>query len=104
MPSYFETFGRVYFEVMAMGIPIICAKYSGIYGLFRDREEGIAVDHRSLGEITRALDLLMGNRDERLRIGRNGQSLVKRYTWEQISTELHSKYLSAITSEVNTSW
>ena len=41
MPSYVETFGRVYFEAMAMGIPIICAKNSGIYGYYKEMEEGV---------------------------------------------------------------
>ena len=101
MPSYFETFGRVFFEAMAMGIPIICARNSGIYGLFRDKEEGLAVDHRSVEEITDALEYLIGNREERLRIGRNGQKLVKNYTWQNIARDLHQKYLVSI-SKIST--
>ena len=96
MPSYFETFGRVYFEVMAMGIPIICAKNSGIYGIFEDGEEGLAVDHRDLESIITVLKLLVSDADERLRIGRNGQSLVRNYTWENIARELNVKYASYI--------
>jgi teichuronic acid biosynthesis glycosyltransferase TuaC len=96
MPSYFETFGRVYFEVMAMGIPIICARNSGIYGLFRENEEGLAVDHRSVEEIADALAYMIGNREERLRIGLNGQDLVKRFTWENLARELHQKYLDSV--------
>ena len=96
MPSYFETFGRVFFEVMAMGIPIICAKNSGIYGLFRENEEGLAVDHRSVEEIADVIAYLAGNREERLRIGKNGQELVRKFTWENIAADLHQKYATSV--------
>jgi glycosyltransferase involved in cell wall biosynthesis len=96
MPSYFETFGRVYFEAMAMGIPVICARNSGIFGLFREREEGMAVDHRNIDSIVDALEHLLSDRNERRRIGRNGQELVKEFTWENIAKELHIKYLDSI--------
>lgn len=99
MPSYFETFGRVYFEVMAMGIPIICAKNSGIYGLFKNGEEGIAVDHTSIVELEESLEQLIENPEERLRIGRKGQELVMKYTWENIVKDLNDKYLNSISGK-----
>jgi len=98
MPSYFETFGRVYFEVMAMGIPVICARNSGIYGLFGEKEEGLAVDHTSVGDISEALVYLIGDREERMRIGKNGQELVKNYTWENIAGELRQYYTTCLNS------
>ena len=98
LPSYFETFGRVYFEAMAMGIPVICAKKSGIYGVFKEKEEGLAVDHRDVDDISNALAFLIENREERLRIGRNGQKLVKTFTWENIAEVLHQKYLESISA------
>ncbi|MBN1187063.1 MAG: glycosyltransferase family 4 protein [Bacteroidales bacterium] len=99
MPSYFETFGRVYFEVMAMGIPIICARNSGIYGLFKENEEGLAVDHTNIKEIANTLKTLIANREVRLRIGKNGQVLVKKYTWDNIVKDLRQKYLYTVSSK-----
>ena len=96
MPSYFETFGRVYFEAMAMGIPVICAKNSGIDGIFKDKEEGIAVNHNDIDEITSALEFLISHPEERLRIGKKGKDLVEHYTWENIARDLHSKYLKVV--------
>lgn len=93
MPSYFETFGRVYFEVMAMGIPIICAKDSGIFGIFEEGVEGISVDHTKIEDLTSALECLISNSDERLKIGLAGQKLVSNYTWENIARDLQTKYL-----------
>lgn len=99
LPSYFEAFGRVYFEAMAMGIPIICAKESGIYGLFKENVEGLAVDHTNIQEIVRTLGFLIDNREERLEIGINGQKLVKSYTWENIARTMHQTYLDCITTQ-----
>ena len=100
MISYFETFGRVYFEAMAMGIPIICAVNSGIYGLFEDKKEGLAVDHTDQNAIVNALDNLISDPEKRLEIGRNGQKLVKNYTWENIAKDLHVEYNNIIRSKM----
>jgi len=92
MPSYFETFGRVYFEAMAMGIPIICAKNSGIHGFYKDMEEGISVNHKDLTEIKDSLEFLISNPESRLKIGINGKKLIENYTWENIAERLHDKF------------
>lgn len=96
MPSYFETFGRVYFEVMAMGIPIICARNSGVFGVFNDGVEGISVDHSKIESITEGLERLISDSDERLRIGLAGQKLVRNHTWENIARDLRMKYMRII--------
>lgn len=101
MTSFFETFGRVYFEAMAMGIPVICAKKSGISGLFKEMEEGISVDHKNIDEIAEALKYLIVNNEERLRIGKNGQNFVKQYSWENIVRILHHKYQNALTYPIS---
>lgn len=98
MPSYFETFGRVYFEAMAMGIPIICAKESGIYGLFKEMKEGISVNHQDIREIAQSLDFLIKNPEKRRDIGFQGQQLVKNYTWEKIAELLREQYHNSLTS------
>ncbi len=99
MPSYIETFGRVYFEAMAMGIPIICAKNSGIFGYFKENEEGISVNHNNIDEIADMIEFLIVNTEKRLLIGKNGQKLVESYTWEKIAAILHNKYLKMADSK-----
>ncbi len=96
MPSFFETFGRVYFEAMAMGIPVICAKNSGIFGIFRENEEGISVDHTSVLEIQMALELLITKEEVRLSMGRKGKALVEEYTWDRVVENLREAYQQAI--------
>ena len=92
MPSYLETFGRVYFEAMAMGIPIICAKNTGIFGFFKEGEQGLSVDHRKTSDIAEKLEYLISNPVERAKIGNAGKQLVENYTWETIIEEIHQIY------------
>jgi teichuronic acid biosynthesis glycosyltransferase TuaC len=96
MPSYVETFGRVYFEAMAMGIPIICAKNSGIYGYFKEGDEGFSVDHRNIEDISNLLRYLITHPDERLQVGRQGQKMVENFTWDRIAGVLHERYQEAV--------
>jgi glycosyltransferase involved in cell wall biosynthesis len=92
MPSYFETFGRVYFEAMALGLPVICAKNSGIYGFFEEMKEGISVDHANIDDIAGKLELLISDRSLRHKIGNNGNELVKQYTWKNLAIKFNRIY------------
>jgi glycosyltransferase involved in cell wall biosynthesis len=96
LPSYFETFGRVYFEAMAMGIPVICAKNSGIFGLFREGKEGMAVDHTNVAAIADALAFLIDHKEERLKIGKQGQELVNGFTWQNRARDLRKIYMEVV--------
>ena len=96
MPSFFETFGRVYFEAMAMGIPVICARNSGIFGMFEEGREGFSVNHEDLNEITEVLEKLILDPELRMRVGKNGQELVRRYSWEQVANDLREHYSLAL--------
>lgn len=95
MPSYVETFGRVYFEAMAMGLPILCARNSGIHGYYKEMEEGVTVIHNNINDISEKLEILISNPNLRLKIGRQGQQLVKHYTWENIAKRLQEIYEEA---------
>jgi glycosyltransferase involved in cell wall biosynthesis len=98
MPSYLETFGRVYFEAMAMGIPVICAKNTGIYGFFKEGVQGLSVDHRDMDDIAAKLEFLISNPVERAAIGKAGKQLVENYTWENIIEEIHNIYTNVVDS------
>jgi glycosyltransferase involved in cell wall biosynthesis len=96
MPSYFETFGRVYFEAMALKLPIICAKNSGIYGFFKEMKEGISVDHTNIHDIAEKLEILIADKHLRDQIGQNGHELVKNYTWENLALKYNTIYKESI--------
>lgn len=92
LPSYPETFGRVFFEAMAVGLPIICAKNSGIYGYFKEDIEGFSVNHQDINQIINILEQLIVNPNKRIMVGNNGKALVKNYTWENICEIFYKIY------------
>lgn len=96
LPSYFETFGRVLFEAMAVGMPVICAKDSGIHGYFSEGEEAISVHHYDIEEIADKLRILMSDSDLRRIMGQKAKKLMLSYTWENIVTTLNSIYIKAL--------
>lgn len=55
LPSYPETFGLVYVEALAAGLPVIFARDAGIDGYIDDRRVARAVDHRDPAAIAAAM-------------------------------------------------
>lgn len=96
LASYPETFGRVYFEAMAAGIPIICSKNSGVDGLFVDGESGLSVDHKRPEALQDALEKLIQDKQKRLAMGKAGQEVVLKYTWPKVVKKYHSVYEQAV--------
>lgn len=72
--SLFETFGIVYIEAMAMGLPVICTAHPNQRSIVK---EGIFVDMSRRGQLTRALT---ETPRERLReLGRRGVELAREH-------------------------
>ncbi len=64
LPSFPETFGLVFIEALTAGLPIIYSKNSGIDGFFDDFQIGVGVNHRSVEEITRAIEEIIQHANE----------------------------------------
>jgi glycosyltransferase involved in cell wall biosynthesis len=94
LASWYETFGRVYFEAMASGLPVICSKNTGIDGYFVEGSEAMSVQYDNLDDIVKTLSYLIDNPLLQKKLGENGRELVKDFTWEKIS----KKYLQYYTS------
>lgn len=101
MPSYVETFGRVLFEAMAVGLPIICAKNTGIHGYFKEGEEGFSVDHRDIADIESKLSILLSNAEIRRDMGSKAKELMSYYTWDKIVVTFHSLYEKSLQNSLN---
>jgi len=95
LPSYPETFGRVYFEAMAAGLPVICAQNSGIYGYFPDLVDIHAINPENPGELAEKITYFIENKGKRLETGKNLQSLVSKYTWDNIAKRYGKLYREA---------
>lgn len=61
MPSYPESFGLVYLEALAQGVPVMTAKNSGFDGFFPEAFPGVVVPHDSIPAIVNGLRLLAEN-------------------------------------------
>lgn len=65
LPSLHEAFPMVLLEAMSLGVPVVATPVGGVAELVSSEVTGILVDPRSVSELTRALDRLLG--DEALR-------------------------------------
>ncbi|NJK96593.1 MAG: glycosyltransferase family 4 protein [Bacteroidales bacterium] len=91
-----EAFGRVYFEAMAAGLPVICAKDTGIDGYFKDETEVLAAYGTDVQDVKRKLEKLITSKELRETMGKTGKALVKDYTWTNIVKDYRSYYLKAV--------
>jgi len=96
LPSFPETFGRVYFEAIAAGLPVICAKDSGVYGYFEDKKEILYVDPNNIEELKDSLNLLIKNFDIRKEMAKKAQKKVCNFTWSDIVKKFQQIYLKNI--------
>ncbi|MBN1186734.1 MAG: glycosyltransferase family 4 protein [Bacteroidales bacterium] len=92
MPSYFESFGRALTEAMAVGLPVICAKNTGIHGYFTEGQEGFSVDHQNIRDIEEKLAMLLEDATLRSTMGRNAKKLMAQYTWDKVAEKFHDLY------------
>lgn len=83
--SYPETFGRVYFEAMAAGLPMLCANKHAINGYFEEGVSGFSVNPGDLNKITEKIEFFLKEPKRTHRMGENARNLVKNYTWPSIA-------------------
>jgi len=91
MPSFPETLGRVYFEAMASGVPVIASKGTGIDGLIDEGEEGFLVENSS-DSITKILEQLMGNTKKINYMSERAREFAKDYGWSPTLSKLYHLY------------
>ncbi|MNW49883.1 Spore coat protein SA [compost metagenome] len=79
-----EAFGLVNVEAMASAVPIIASDNGGIPEVVKHNETGFLVPEASLKQgFTNYIIRLLGNEDERTRMGRAGRELVRsRFRWQ----------------------
>jgi len=83
-----EGFGIVFLEANACGKPVIGGKTGGVSSAIKDGYNGFLVDGNSVQEISNAILRLLKNDSLRNRIGENGLSWVKNFTYEKLVGEL----------------
>jgi glycosyltransferase involved in cell wall biosynthesis len=93
MPSYPETLGRVYFEAMACGLPVLATKNTGIDGIITQGVEGFLV--QPIQDSINEYILKISKNPEMLsKMGEAAYQTAKKYSWEIISQKYYEIYHS----------
>ena len=93
LTSYPETFGRVYLEAMACGLPVMATKNTGIDGIITDGIEGFLVQPTQ-ESITECIMKIVNNPAILIKMGIMAHKTAKNYTWERISNKYYEIYFS----------
>lgn len=94
LPSLMEGTPMAMLEAMLCGIPVIASKVGGIPDVVTSGKNGILVSPGSSQEIGAAISLLYKDKDLRMKIGREAQSIVKaEYNVKQWIKKIEAEYL-----------
>ncbi|MCB8985998.1 MAG: glycosyltransferase family 4 protein [Ardenticatenaceae bacterium] len=79
MPSYYEAFGLVALESMAMAKPVIATKAGGVPEFLVDGEMGILIPPSDADALAEAIIRLLNDPDKANQMGRRGRKHVEQY-------------------------
>ena len=83
MPSRTDSFGIVFLEAWANGLPVVGAAAGGVVDVVDHGRTGLLVPFGAVGELAGAIGRLVDDRGEARRMGEAGRSLVARgHSWD----------------------
>lgn len=93
LPSMAESFGIVFAEAMACGLPILGANEGGIPSVVRDGIDGILVEPGDVDGICDALRFFAHDAGRRYEMGRAGrQRIEEEFTWQRVARKYEAIY------------
>lgn len=92
LASKHETWGRVYIEAMAAGLPVILTENTGVHGIITAGKNAMVVDPKNIDNISEKLIELIENPSLRYDLATNGQQLALNLTWDNIAKKYYSIY------------
>jgi glycosyltransferase involved in cell wall biosynthesis len=101
MASKMESFGLVYTEALACGIPVIGTSVGGIPEIIDNGKTGYLTEPDNPVELSKRMELLLQDEEKRKRMGKRGRKIVeKRFGLKKIIDNLIG-VLSSITNKNN---
>jgi glycosyltransferase involved in cell wall biosynthesis len=95
-PSTTETFGNVTIEAMASGLPPVCVKDGGAYGMIKDGQSGFIAEPGNAADIAVKINTLLNNKELRKKISSNALQFACTQTWQNNFKRLFQSYESVI--------
>ncbi len=95
-PSTTETFGNVVVEAMASGLPPICVREGGAYGIVKDNITGLIAEPRNAADISNKIEMLLNQPGLRDQISRQAFQYAQTQSWENVFEKLFRSYEEVI--------
>ncbi len=92
MPSRFEPWGKVFFEAMAHGMPVIGANCCAMPEFIRDMYNGYLADYSPESVAEKIINILKSS-ERYKKMANNALSISKEYTWSNITAKVLKDYL-----------
>ncbi|MGC9332843.1 MAG: glycosyltransferase family 4 protein [Anaerolineae bacterium] len=93
LPSRVDSFGIVYLEAWAYGVPVIGCRAGGVPDVIDQGVDGLLVDFGDVAALASTIEALLAAPEKRQAMGRAGRAKVKaHYTWEHIYRKLLTVY------------
>lgn len=94
---WYEPFGIVPLEAMACGVPVVASSVGGLIDSVVDGATGRHVPPRDVEAVASAVQTLLDDEPERLRLGANGRRrMLARYSWDRIAADTERCYRSIV--------
>jgi glycosyltransferase involved in cell wall biosynthesis len=97
LPSYYEAFGLVLAEAMAVGCPVLASRVGGIPDVIRENETGRLFTAGDASSIARCLKLTIDDPDAREQMARTGRQMTRhRFHPSVISRQVQRIYQTVL--------
>jgi glycogen(starch) synthase len=99
LPSRVDSFGIVYLEAWAYGVPVIGCEAGGVPDVIDNGQDGLLVGFGDRESLAAAIESLLADPGRRRTMGQRGRAKVEaRYTWDRIYEGLLATYRELVTS------